>query len=874
MKNYGFIKVVLMLTILIGTLPNWLISVKAEEAEILDIEEISSEDYDSFFGNERELMSMEEFKELYETETSPLSRSTLVRVRRLTGIDGGRFISIMSLDGAIVFCLDPTVTAGLGDEYTMSYDWYSLPWTTQYRIWQVVRFGYQTYGTDAYYIASQILIWRALGFWMTPDWNVDAEISQIESNIVNYGTSPSFAFGTYDVEFNVPITLHDTNNVLNGYNVTCGGGIICSKSGNDLTITVNNINYQRGNSVSISNNGNNDPSWVGIVFVRPGSQSVASIYTADPVAGWNFGLRMLTGNLLVHKLDEYGLPADAGQSFEIAWDRAFTNIIGTFTSTAGLLEVNDLLPAGTYYIREVAATTPYTVNPIVYDFEIVLNETTEITIYNDLKEVELLRTKNDVEETTLLLNGAVFDVFDVTETSQIQATDPDTGDLRWEDEAGTIPLMVWDNPVYQYTVVTGNQYVRLYDPTDHSQPLTNKEVVFSYVNTFDQDLYPLVTNTEGMINLTENSIIAIQEPVLDPITGDPVLDPITGDPTYTTIQSIVYYQYVIVEDDPGTPVDETELSDVIQVNLRTEEELLGWANLPLKHSRVYYVLETDPPIGYEIEGNAGQVISMDLADGIKFREDVVSNRLRRLTVKTIKVDANNNAQLLNGATFKYYDLYYATPTNPDGEYLGEYITGALLIQETISVQIPILDPITGDPVLDPITGDPTFDTVLDPVEGVVYHVYDSNLFINQNVVLSDLTAETPTFIFTTNQHGEILEYLPDGKYFVLNTDTDVITIFYSLKGTISLSDVRYGHPIKACEIASPGGYQMPQDSCQIFYPTANVGVEIFEHLRENKRIVIPNTGDYEEHFNEMTRERKMRFLHPRGIQNLMGVNYE
>ena len=798
-----------------------------------------------YFGEEKYLMSAEEFQNRYNSETSPLARSALVRVRHIADFELG-WISIMTLDGQVVFCLDPYLAAGIGDNYEDNYSWWNLDWNTRYRIWLVIRFGYQQYGSDNYYIASQILLWRALGHYMTPSINVDAEIAQIEVNIANYGDVPSFSGGTFTLEYLEELTLVDSKSVLNGFSISCGIGIECTKEGNNLKVKITDLNYDKTNSVNGSY-GSYAGVDAGVVYQSPGRQDVLLMPLNDPVVSFRLGLRMLTGNLKVNKLDEFDLLAEAGQPFELAWDIDFTNVIGTFTSDYGLLEIKDLLPAGTYYIREIGSTNPYTVNPTIYQFDIVLNDTTEITIINNLREVELHRTKDDIEEPTLLLNGAEFTIEDVTEANQIQATDPQTGDPLWEDAAQTIPVLVWDNPIYEYTVATGNQYIRIYDLLDHSQPLPGKEVVFSYVNTFDQALYPLITNAEGLINLTENGIIAEYVPVLD-VNGDPTYD-VNGDPILQLIHDEVFYRYIIVDDDPNTAADETEYSAIVRVELKTEEDLLGWANLPMKHSRIYWVCETKEPIGYEIEGNACKLVTMDLASGIDFKADLVSNKLRRLLLKYVKMDSNNSNNLLNHAVFDIYDTYYADLDKPKGEYLGRYVTGAFFVFDFTEAASQATDPQTGDPLWhDSAQTIPMMEFEKVPNDNIEYRLFDE---VTHDAYLLDPTV-VPTHIFITNGSGEILQWISEGKYFVYR-DTATVPIEYIIsKGTIWVPEVKYGHELLVEEIKAPAGYHLPKDTAHMIIPTADVSINQYESFRVNQMIIMPNTGEKNNLWQQLT----------------------
>ena len=757
---------------------------------------------------EQEIMSVDQFRQYYNNGVDPRLRSTLVRVRRVSDIVGSSIhISIMEVDGMVVFCLDPTVSAGIGEEYTNEYTWWDIDWATRERIWYVIRFGYQQYGSDNYYIATQILIWRALGYYITPTVNVDSEIAQIEANINNYGygVGPSFANGTFDVEYNVPFDLTDSNGVLGNYNVSCTPGTTCVANGNTLTITITSLNYQKPASIS-GVYGSYAGVDAGVVYVRPGSQSVMSIQFYDPPVSFRLQPRLLTGNLKVNKLDEFGLPAEAGQEFELAFDIDFINVIGTFNSTLGLLEINDLLPAGTYYIREINTTNPYTVNPTIYQFDIVLNETTEITIINDLREVELLQTKIDEDVGTLLLDGAVYEIKDITQATQVQALDPITGNPLWKDPAETIPVMEWQNAIYEITVITGNQYVRLYDPADHSQPLINVDVEFSLLSDMSVIELTLQTDNDGMINVS-SSLLDKEE-------------------TY-------YYRVVDTVNIPN-------INQVFSVYTRSTDDILGWANLPLKINRVYEKCEITPPPGYELNDNPCETFTLDLGTGITFREVTNTNKIRMLGIRLIKHSVNNTNMRLNGAVFQVsrFKEAWELALEPDtfdpitGDlipkepkvYIGEFITGALLIK--------------------------------DNAEGVNYNVYSSadKLLYDDllshavdplNPTLADIYP--PTYTFTTDSNNEIIRRnLPDDTYFVQKEGELTFTEHYVQQGTIFIDGFRYFTDVEICEVTPPPGYRIDGNACHIVTIEANYGINIVENYKPNMFIIIPNMGDSNE----------------------------
>ncbi|MFV0480135.1 MAG: SpaA isopeptide-forming pilin-related protein [Anaerorhabdus sp.] len=811
-KKIGAGKVLLALLLAITFIGN----VVAEEIEEVDNIEINDYEYSDYWTESQELMSVENFQDYYNSGNNEIkeTRGQLVRVRQVATFNGGaNWISIMSVDGKVVFCLDPTVSAGIGMEYNQSNDWHLLSWDVQTRIWYVIRFGYQEYGSDDYYIASQILIWRALGHWITPSVNVDSQIAQIEANINNFGTPVSFNNQTLELEYQVPFTITDTNGVLNKYSVSCPSGITCSKYGNELTVTVDKLNFEKSGSIKITSPGTNDPGWIGVVFVLPGSQSVASVLKQDPSSDYKLNLKMISGDLKIIKLDEYGESTIAGNVFEIAWDSEFNDIIGEYTTNSdGVIEINGYLPPGTYYVREIAVSDPYVLNEEVFEVVIERNKLTELVVQNDLREVYLELFKIDEEEVELYLDGAVFSVTDITDYDIV--VDKESCSVNEVEEGKEsiqvcLPSVVGKN--FEFNVVTGNQYIRLYDFEDNTIPY-NGVVQISNNENFEENLEisteveeePLFVYLE--VETDEYGLLNISELNLTP--------------------AAVYY-YRLPDSDK-----------VQKFTVLGEEDLLGYASLPLKYGRKYEVCEIEPPVGYEMPLEPCKVFDMNIGEGITFTQAELTNKLRRIDVKLIKQDSKNKVILLNGATFKVWDTYYSTEENVDGLYLGEYITGALFIQKKEILTEAVYDG-DGNAMFDEETGVLITTEKEVGVPDIEFEIYSQETYL---AYLEDNTI-SPTHNFKTDKSGEIVEYLKDGLYYVREKDTEEFELYPISEGTIYLPELKYGHSYQVCETQQPSGYHFPQEACQVLVPVADYGINIVDNYRVNDMIIIPNTGN-------------------------------
>ncbi|MFV0379835.1 MAG: SpaA isopeptide-forming pilin-related protein [Anaerorhabdus sp.] len=572
---------------------------------------------DEYWTNAKELMSVEDFSSYYNGEQNDLLRAELVRVRTLAtytanGISGTRYISIMSINGETVFCLNPRILAGIGQEYSESYDWLKLDWDTKNTIWHVTRFGYQKHRTDNYYIATQILIWQALGVYATPSINVDSEIAQIKYDMNNFHERPNFNTSGLELDYQVPTTITDSNGVLKDFNVSCPSGISCSKNGNDLTVTIDDINYDKKGKITMKTNGNDNPDWIGMVWVLEGSQSVATIRHSDPISRFDLNVKMISGDAKIIKLDEYYEKTFKGNKFMIARDEQFTDVIGEYTTNdKGEIFLDDYLPPNTYYLKEVSVVEPYLLNENVFTFTVVKNELVEIEVINALRQVDLRLFKKDEEENELLLNGAIFSVSDTAFSEEVQKVNED-GELMWElDDTGEQVLDEDGNPIpimervgqIEFEVVSGNQYIRLFDEIDNTIPY-NGEVEFSYTNDFLEVAKTTSTDEKGLIKINELNFKF--EPTED-----------------EEVTNKIYYR---------KKADDT----VHEIEVLNKEELQGYSNLPLKFGRVYEVCEVQPPVGYEMPKEPCKEVDLTVDEGVDFVMQDLFNKLRRLNLKLLK----------------------------------------------------------------------------------------------------------------------------------------------------------------------------------------------------------------------------------------------
>jgi|GEM_PF-6360111 len=380
---------------------------------------ISEEEYHNYFnGDEVEVAEFRDFLIKTTQSKAHLFRSfNLERVNRVVQFgDGTRWISILKVNGRIVFCANPYITAGIGMGYDESYDWGNLSWEAQWRIWMIARFSYQVEPTDAMYVAAQTMIWEALGFYESPWMDISVERERIESRISQRNKKVSFSGNEYQLRLQEKTVLVDTNDVLQNMVITCPEGMTCLKENNELHLTINHPDFVgESQNIRIYQEGNLDPTWVGIVYTKNEYQPVLAVTDwIDPGNEAYISVKLGKGNLIIDKKGEYGkLLSD--QKFYLAYDDLFQDIIDEYTTDENGKILLEHLVAGTYYLKEIETTVEYELNPKVYKIQVNPNETITIEVINHFRKIDLIVEKVDENQKGVYLNGATFQIFQLAE---------------------------------------------------------------------------------------------------------------------------------------------------------------------------------------------------------------------------------------------------------------------------------------------------------------------------------------------------------------------------------------------------------------------------------------------------------------------------
>ena len=154
-----------------------------------------------------------------------------------------------TMDGEVAYCIEPGTVEGVNYPQT-NYSATGLPDSIKERLLLIGYYGYTYPGhnTEKYRMATQGMLWDTIiGIgdntkFSTARWgggtvvDISSERAEINRLIAHHYDKPSFNGGEYTLQVGETITLTDTNNLLQNYNISVTGANY-SVDGNNLTIT-------------------------------------------------------------------------------------------------------------------------------------------------------------------------------------------------------------------------------------------------------------------------------------------------------------------------------------------------------------------------------------------------------------------------------------------------------------------------------------------------------------------------------------------------------------------------------------------------------------------------------------------------------------
>lgn len=756
-------------------------------------------------------------EELYERMNAEIaSFSTLDFVERVGIIDGTEyemFFSIMMIDGNLVYCIEPGVFAGTGTNYSVNYDY--LDEKTKEYLFRITNVGYQSDGhtEDKWFVATQLAIWRALGFteysaktMEGEAWDVSLEVAEIERLAASFGNTASFSGQTLNVDKGEVITVKDDHGVLSRFEVLSEEGLDVVQDGNTLTLIMT------GECAEKTISGSKGLKTGGLVYGRPGRQTVYMVTRSEEPVSYELNLKMKTGDVRIKKLNEEGKPASGIHQFVLFDEqgkRIDVNGAEVLEVQDGTIEIIGQLPKGNYTLKEINTVYPYQLAKHEVKFTVESEQMNEVQFVNEYADAKLTVLKKD-KDTMLPLDDAEF-------TISVQCPDG-----TWEKvEQGITAdgkmeafikygkkVQVCETKAPQDYLISENacQIVEL-------TPLENESVVVEFVNQKHQ--IPLVIRKKDKITneLLSGALFSIQ---------------------------------VKNEADEWVEIAQKETHQGL-----TEEILLN-------AKEMIQVCEIKAPIGYTLPEEACQIIQLEENEEDKTVVEF-EDELRQLTLRIIKKDAQTQ-ELLNGAEFSIsiYDgisgqwkevdqkmtekdglievnsLNYGQRVRvcevkaPQGYKKQETCQELEMISEmddlevvfenerrNIEVQVYKVDSEDGR-----LLNDAYFFWEKENLEsgfgmsGRLLIQFEPNFFFPVAFeVFGNAEGTELLFEGSTDETGEWISECEHEEVFVRRRGKDELEPVQILPGGFSIGKVKYGEQIKVCEVIAPSGYQI-QNECQ------------------------------------------------------------
>lgn len=284
-------------------------------------------------------------------------------------------------DGEVAFCVQPGQLVNENANYSVS----EFARSERNKIERIAYVGWQLSDkTDEDYLATQFLIWEALGATInsTSYSGYEAKKTNIQKQIDTlFSKKPSFNGTDETIKVGQSITLTDTNGVFSYYFLTSKSeGITVSKSGNKLTITASSnapenatVKYQLIKEECVGTT---------MLYTSTASQDVVTAKQTDPRSiAINLDIEKY-GSLKITKQDEDGTIVP-NTSFKVSKNADMSSPVGTYTTGSdGTVTVNDLLPQK-YYVRETAVPSHLVLDSTIHEVTVEANQTTNYTARNN-----------------------------------------------------------------------------------------------------------------------------------------------------------------------------------------------------------------------------------------------------------------------------------------------------------------------------------------------------------------------------------------------------------------------------------------------------------------------------------------------------------
>ncbi len=636
-------------------------------------------------------------------------------------IESGYIMHRFSVDGNLLYCIEPDTIYRSCATYEKRIS--QVGGEQKLKIAKIMKAATElgaNNNTDVY-LAAQLYIWDILGLHRNIsgiDKNsmksmIDNKINELEQSF-----APTFSQEHYEVEFEQDFIAQGTNDVLTriGYSLeNLTTGFLKSEiTSNNVIVNINKI-YPVIKKVKL-NPHNNISNYESSIYVSTSSQDVMgfdqpldNLYLDKTIS-----FKHKTGNLTITKKDEYG-NTQSGVEYKLYFaldDNTKGEEIrkednsSFVTNEKGIIEINETLPVGKYFIEEVVTTNPLVLNSKPFLVEIKHNQTSYFTQENDLRLVDAEVYKNDIEELNHL-NDTYFKVFDISETLKGKDTEEIilikvNKTLALDDVFGTNNVVYVKDDLHttNYLNITNNNITTIktnrislsvdgkekdvYIIKDDSSIMNEDFKVISGINVFngktgnyylqikDRNNFNLFNeNVKSIklysdISLSEESLIK-EYPLneLATLNLTEIKEELPETFYYKEISSVKDKVHIL---EPEKEEKHYNNDDNLEKIKEVKKEKINYVENgkllieDLLHSRKYLVLEHTPTLNHD-NISTGYVIDTNYPiDTIKTNLDV-SNEKGKGNLKVLKLDEFKD-KLPGETTFNIYKANLNPNTNP------------------------------------------------------------------------------------------------------------------------------------------------------------------------------------------------------------------
>ncbi len=396
---------------------------------------------------------------------------------------------IYDMDGEVSYCIEPNVHEGT--IYNPgTWEETELPNEIKERLLLIGYYGYTYPGhqTLKYRAATQGMIWDIIvggganTTYSTERWgagtpfDVSAEKAEINRLIDHHYDRPSFNGQSYKVQKGETLTLTDTNNVLDQFDINVSGAEY-SVEGNKLTITPT-----ASEGIDISFIKKTPYSSAYKLFIGNEFQNMLVPGTTDPVIA-KVSVNSYGSSVEGHKKDSETGTAQGQATLEGAEYGIYETATGKLVTTVvtdenGYFKSDPVLESKDYYLQEIEPSEGYYLDKTRYNIDVRGKESVTVDVVEKVIKnyISILKQYEHVDGETKFLNaeeGITFEIYYPNGDKYGEITTDENGYATIN-----LPYGVWR--FHQVNTTSG--YEKVYDFYITVSETSSKEQYYNILN--------------------------------------------------------------------------------------------------------------------------------------------------------------------------------------------------------------------------------------------------------------------------------------------------------------------------------------------------------------------------------------------------------